>query len=245
MAKFLDTTGISYHLEQLIKAANERLVLISPFLKINDRIKGLIEDKDRLKIDIRVIYGKNELLPDESNWLKSKTSVRTSYCKNLHAKCYMNEKEALITSMNLYDFSQANNNEMGIYVVKSEEEELYKSIYDEVGRLLRFSEEVKVSIERVVPKEAQLKSNSFKAEKSIGKGKIPTGGFCIRCKAAIKLDPKHPLCKECYSVWKKFGDPNFEEKHCHICGKSNKSTLLKPTCYDCYRTFKDVLPFSA
>jgi len=64
MAKFLDTTGISYHLEQIIKNANERLVIISPFLKINKRIKDLLEDKNRLKIDIRVIYGKNELQPD-------------------------------------------------------------------------------------------------------------------------------------------------------------------------------------
>ena len=71
MAKFLDTTGISYHLEQIIKKSDVRLVLISPFLKINDRIKELLEDKDRLKIDIRVIYGKNELQPQENNWLKS------------------------------------------------------------------------------------------------------------------------------------------------------------------------------
>ena len=108
MVKFFDTTGISYHLEQMIKNATERLVLISPFLKINDRIKELLDDKDRMKIDIRVIYGKNELQPEENNWLKSKNSIRTSFCKNLHAKCYMNEKEALITSMNLYEFSQAN-----------------------------------------------------------------------------------------------------------------------------------------
>jgi hypothetical protein len=38
MAKFLDTTGISYHLQQLINNANEKLILISPFLKINERI---------------------------------------------------------------------------------------------------------------------------------------------------------------------------------------------------------------
>lgn len=39
MAKFLDTTGVSYQLQQVINKANEKLVLISPYLKINDRIK--------------------------------------------------------------------------------------------------------------------------------------------------------------------------------------------------------------
>jgi hypothetical protein len=45
MAKFLDTTGVSYHLQQLINNANERLILISPFLKINERIKQSLEKR--------------------------------------------------------------------------------------------------------------------------------------------------------------------------------------------------------
>ena len=72
--------------EEIIKSATERLVIISPFLRVNERIKELLEDKDRLKIDVRVIYGKNELQPEENNWLESMTSIRTSFCKNLHAE---------------------------------------------------------------------------------------------------------------------------------------------------------------
>lgn len=99
MAKFLDTTGVSYHLQQRINKANEKLVIISPYLKINERIKQSLEDKNRMKIDIRIVYGKNELHPDENNWLKSMTSIRSSFCKDLHAKCYLNENEAILTSM--------------------------------------------------------------------------------------------------------------------------------------------------
>jgi phosphatidylserine/phosphatidylglycerophosphate/cardiolipin synthase-like enzyme len=148
MAKFLDTTGVSYHLQQLINKANEKLILISPYLKINERIKQSLEDKNRLKIDIRVIYGKNELQPEENNWLKSQTSIRSSFCKDLHAKCYLNETEAIITSMNLYEFSQVNNNEMGIYVVKETDPVLYNEIYEEVKRLIRISDEIIVSVEK-------------------------------------------------------------------------------------------------
>ena len=43
MAEFLTTTGVSYHLEEIIKGAEERLVIISPFLRINERIKSLFE----------------------------------------------------------------------------------------------------------------------------------------------------------------------------------------------------------
>lgn len=67
MAKFLDTTGVSYHLQQLINQARDTLILISPYLKINERLRQSLDDKDRLKIDIRVVYGKNELQPDQIN----------------------------------------------------------------------------------------------------------------------------------------------------------------------------------
>ena len=47
MAKFLNTSATNYYLEEMIKSTRERLIIISPFLKFNDRIKELLEDKDR------------------------------------------------------------------------------------------------------------------------------------------------------------------------------------------------------
>jgi hypothetical protein len=59
--------------------------LISSFLKLNDRMKALLADKNRLKIDVRIVYGKSELHPEKINWLKELTYIHTSFCKNLHA----------------------------------------------------------------------------------------------------------------------------------------------------------------
>lgn len=39
MAKFLTTSTTNFFLEELIKNAKERLILISPYLRLNDRIK--------------------------------------------------------------------------------------------------------------------------------------------------------------------------------------------------------------
>lgn len=80
MAKFLNTSATTYHLEELIKNASERLILISPFLRFNDRMRELLEDKNRLKIDIRIIYGKNELQLEEISWLKTLDFVRLRDC---------------------------------------------------------------------------------------------------------------------------------------------------------------------
>jgi phosphatidylserine/phosphatidylglycerophosphate/cardiolipin synthase-like enzyme len=149
MAKFLNTSATNYFLEELIKDAKDRLILISPFLKLNDKMKELLADKNRLKIDVRIVYGKSELQPEEINWLKELTYIRTSFCKNLHAKCYMNEELCIVTSLNLYEFSQVNNNEMGILIRRSEDVDLYRDAYEEAQRIIRISEEVRITLERV------------------------------------------------------------------------------------------------
>ncbi|MCE9934477.1 phospholipase D family protein [Aeromonas salmonicida] len=149
MAKFLNTSATNYFLEELIKDAKERLILISPFLKLNDRIKELLTDKNRLKIDVRIVYGKSELQPEEISWLKELTYIRTSFCKNLHAKCYLNEEMCIVTSLNLYEFSQVNNNEMGVLIQRSGDGELYRDAYNEAQRIIRVSEEVRITLERI------------------------------------------------------------------------------------------------
>ena len=98
-------------------------------------------------------------------------------------------------------------------------------IYEEALRLNRGSEEIKITVEKVVPK-----------EESNGSSK----GHCIRCGCEIKKDPEHPYCPTDYQKWKKFEDATYEEKDgvCHICGKPNKSSMEKPACPDCYKKNK-------
>lgn len=170
LAKFLNTSATNYFLEELIKSATDRLVLISPFLKLNDRIKELLADKNRLKIDVRIVYGKSELQPEEIGWLKELTYVRTSFCKNLHAKCYLNEELCIVTSLNLYEFSQVNNNEMGVLFRRADDPELYRDAWEEAQRLIRISEEVRISLERVTPTGgAAEEAKSAEADEAGGK----------------------------------------------------------------------------
>ncbi len=169
MAKFLNTSATNYFLEELIKSARDRLILISPYLKLNDRIKELLVDKNRLKIDVRIVYGKNELQPEEINWLRGLDYVRTSFCKNLHAKCYLNEENCIITSLNLYEFSQVNNNEMGILVERSSDAELYKDAYEEAQRIIRVSDEIRMTLEKVEKKTEEKTEEKEEDNEVVGK----------------------------------------------------------------------------
>jgi hypothetical protein len=177
MAKFLNTSATNYFLEEMIKSATDRLILISPFLKLNDRMKELLADKNRLKIDVRIVYGKSELQPQEIEWLRGLTYVRTSFCKNLHAKCYLNESLCIVTSLNLYEFSQVNNNEMGVLIERSADPLLYKDAYEEAQRIIRISDEVRISMERVTSAATEISEPATEAgtdAESSTAGKLPS-----------------------------------------------------------------------
>jgi phosphatidylserine/phosphatidylglycerophosphate/cardiolipin synthase-like enzyme len=244
MPQFLTTTGVSYHLEEIIKGAEERLVIISPYLRVNERVRSLFEDRDRLKVDIRVVYGKSELRPKEAEWLDSMVSIRTSFCKNLHAKCYLNEGRALVTSMNLYEFSQVNNYEMGVLVARDEEPRLYDEIYRESMRIVRDSDETRVAAARAgTEKDAEQSSKRKTRRKKRPSRQEPDSGFCIRCRQTLQADPLKAYCKRCYRSWNKYKNADYVEKHCHLCGSGHAATFNKPVCPKCYRKHRKVLTF--
>ena len=206
-----------------------------------------------MKIDVRVIYGKKELLPEENSWLESMTSIKTSFCQALHAKCYLNEKHALLTSMNLYEYSQVNNHEMGILVSREEDPELYDEIHEEARRILRASNEVRTAPSRATtagtgpqnpaPKPPAARAPTARTQptrpvRPTGQrtppapaANAPVEGFCIRCRASIPANPAQPYCRRCYGSWKRFGNREFLEKHCHICGTATRRLCSNPPAW--------------
>jgi len=125
--KLTNTTSTNYYLELLIKQSKEFIYLVSPYIKLNTKIKELLKLSNS---DITIIYGKNENLHD-FEFLKS-IGTKVKFLENLHTKLYISEKDALLTSLNLYDFSQVNNNELGIYCSKDSYPDLYASMLKQV-----------------------------------------------------------------------------------------------------------------
>jgi phosphatidylserine/phosphatidylglycerophosphate/cardiolipin synthase-like enzyme len=69
--------------------------------------------------------------------------VRLYFSKNLHAKCYLNENKIIIASMNLYEFSQVNNREMGILIDTEDEEDrkVYEDATKDIESIIHNSED--------------------------------------------------------------------------------------------------------
>lgn len=149
MAKFLNTSAANYYLEEIIRLAHDQLILITPVLKLNERVKELLEDKNQRRIEVQIAYEKNDLLPEDVNWLRALPFIRTNFCRNLHAKCYLNEQFCIVTSLSLHELSYANSNEIGLLVSREDDEELFQSLSDEADRILRISDELRMSAEKV------------------------------------------------------------------------------------------------
>lgn len=222
MAEFLTRRDVSARLEKIIRNAEKELILISPYVKIDRHTRGDLDDllARRGRIKIHLIYrnkNKTDLDPEDMDWLESKSSIRLSFQEDLHAKCYLNESQALLTSMNLHDYSQKNNIEMGI--LASCGEDLYDEIRKEAEYIRRIS---KVQWEGGV--------QEAKEPYDPGPPEPPEKGFCIRCKNDLPANPKVPYCRPHYHPRRKW---DKKENYCHTCGKGYKASRRDPLCPAC------------
>lgn len=125
MAEFLTTRGISHHIEDLIIKCKTKLVLVSPYLKLSQLFYQRLKDAATRGVRITIVYGKKELKPEEEGRLAELQNIQVYYFKDLHAKCYFNETKMVITSMNMYEFSEINNREMGVLIDRATDKKLF------------------------------------------------------------------------------------------------------------------------
>jgi hypothetical protein len=121
MAKFLTGKELNNELGRIIKDADEELILISPYIKLHKQYSSILLSRlKEVNLHIIILFGKNEedlsksMKKDDFEFFKQFPNITIMHENRLHAKYYSNEKESLLSSMNLYDFSQDNNIEAGV-----------------------------------------------------------------------------------------------------------------------------------
>lgn len=231
MAEFLTTNGTSYNIENIIIDAKSKLILVSPYLQISKTFFERLKDASNKGVAIKIIYGKDELKPNERNSLADLKNVELFYFENLHAKCYFNENKMVITSMNMYEFSEKNNREMGVLIDRINDKDLFDKAVSETLSILQSSEQIPL---RKAARQFQNKWNNVDNGKSKSTYKKQVRGYCIRCEERINYDPEKPYCSNCYTVWAQFENYDYQENVCHRCGEYEPTTMAKPQCYSCF-----------
>lgn len=218
MAEFLTARGASLHIENIIKNAKNRLVIISPFLQIPESLLQNLKDADRRKVKMILIYGKRELNPDERSQLEKLDNLSLHFLENLHAKCFFNEGSMVITSMNLYDFSEQHNREMGVLISARDDKNVFDDAVKETELIIGLSTKIELR---------KRKDDSFHP-------RTKRKGYCIRCRTPIPYDSDRPYCSNCFSEWVVWKNPDYKESYCHTCGQPEPASMAKPQCYSCY-----------
>lgn len=135
MADFLDTQGMSNALNEIIKNAQKELFLVSPYLRFSQLVYDRLCQATRQDVTVHIIYGKSELHPLELAKLQS-LKVNLYFKENLHAKCYLNENYALVGSMNLHQYSETHNEEMGVLLHNYRDSKAYQACFSQVQYIL-------------------------------------------------------------------------------------------------------------
>ncbi|OAV71750.1 putative HKD family nuclease [Bacteroidales bacterium Barb4] len=245
MAKYLRTSAITSEVEDLISKAKGLLVIISPYLQLSDKVRELLENKERGKIvKVIILCGKEKLKTEELEFLQNLKCVNLYFYKDLHAKCYLNEKKMIISSMNLYEYSQKNNIEMGILIEKDIDEQIYDDAWDDIESMLyhRATDYEDIGVSKGANKVKTEPSKPSAAKSDTKKSKDKPTGYCIRTGVAIPFDIEKPLSYDAYKQWNKYKDPDRPEKYCHFSGElsNGETSVSHPVLRKNWKKAKDI-----
>jgi sugar-specific transcriptional regulator TrmB len=120
MVKFLNTKGLSEWIPRLIMEAEHEVVILAPYIQTSEFLFKALKDADRRGVELLIVYREEKLNEIEKEKLLSIQNLNLLHHPNLHAKCYMNENHIIIASMNMYEYSEKNNREMGLLINRSE-----------------------------------------------------------------------------------------------------------------------------
>lgn len=248
MAKFLNTKKAVSAIEDLIKDAGQTLILISPYLKLSKDFRELLTYRNSKDKITTVIFGKQELKPDEMKFLEGLRFVILKYKDELHAKCYLNDEKMIITSLNLYDFSMANNKEMGVLIEKSNPNdlELFEEAFKEVDYINQTSERFAYRTQNAPATTVNKFDNTdYNKGKSNNKKSDKPTGYCIRTGVEIPFNVEKPMSYEAFKVWSQFGDSDYPEKFCHFSGEpsNGETSHSKPILKKNWKKAKEIFDF--
>lgn len=236
MAEFLTTTDTSAAIERVIRNAEKELTLISAYVYPRIIYLHRLKDAAERGVSITFIFGKRQMDAKVFDLFKEIPNLRIFYLDELHAKCFVNEQEAIVTSLNMLNGSEVKNREMGVRLDRTKDMVAYTECVNEVRSILSTATLVHQTGKgrQVTPEGNPAKSPAVKANRS--------NGFCIRTGVEIPFDVEKPLSYEAFKSWSKYGDPDYAEKYCHFSGEPSHgdTSVAKPILKKNWKKAKEV-----
>lgn len=195
---------ISDKVYDLINNAKEYVFLISPFFSPGETLLRNIIQIAENGIQVTLIHNTKELENPEFLKVVSRLEKNCTIYNhpNLHSKLYFNEKELIISSLNLSQSSIMNSFEIGWLTNQGSE----------------FSE-VKKYVKKKIIRDHKIKRTSSKQiEENLG--------YCIRTKKRILFNKDRPIEINEYYNSNRANDGIY----CHKCGERSVTSIDNPFC---------------
>jgi len=212
---------------------DERVALVTPYIKFDEKVRECIGEALARGVKVELLVRKGaERNPVDSEFLGN-TNIEVRELEYLHAKVYMSEKEALVTSQNLHDSSDRKSKEIGVI---TNEKKYLEVIFQTVNKWWAKADPVSnkdlllsQSDRRVDFKHSPGRTASDARAATSSK----TQGYCISCKERIPLKGEHPLCNAHFdSLRNRLMD--YQGNYCHRCGEKYAGKHLQPFCRSCW-----------
>lgn len=249
--QILNRFEVNKCLIDIIENADKEIILISPYIKLNEKLKrALATHKHKKDFSLIVVYGKNEEKKQQSlsdadlDFLKQFDNIEIKYHKRLHAKLYANDFSVLITSMNLHDYSMNENIEIGVYIEMNLFRDIASWISNKISNSIEiqakeFADYIISKSEKHFSKHTSQTTSLFGLFKSYGNPIVEVDnrkrkGYCIRKGIEIEFNPSKPYSQEAFASWNQYKNDMYKEKYCHACGKPAATSMKHPLCRDCF-----------
>lgn len=228
--KVLSASKVVLAFDEIVEGARRKIVIVTPYFDPWPHLaQTLLQKLDGgVSIEMLLRGGDDRAKGAAAAEPFVERGARVQFLDRLHAKLYLTEQHALLTSMNLIRASR-DSWEVGTLYDATGDAASYREIADIAKRLFN-TVELPTTSERAAPRAAAV-------PKRAGTRRAPAreaDGHCIRCSEPVDANPDKPFCRSCFASWAEYENPDYEENFCHLCGREWSSSVAKPLCRSCW-----------
>lgn len=147
MVQYLNTQAAYAEIENIVNRAEHKLVMIAPRLPINRALlQKIFHASEHRNIDVSIVCHAKDIKPEEMAAINRINRLELFDLPNLHANCIYNEKALIMTSLNLFDYSQVNNRDMGALLTYDKDANAFIAAVNETEYMMQLATLVKANM---------------------------------------------------------------------------------------------------
>ena len=127
--KLIKPKQISGEIMTLLDEADKEVIIISPYVKVTEwkKLENTFQKLKLRNVDVKFYFRENE---NKTLYEIENLGFKAVPIENLHCKVYMNENYGIVSSMNLYKYSDENSLDIAYKTDNAEDYNELRDFYD-------------------------------------------------------------------------------------------------------------------